>query len=53
MDATSDRFAYRCTPLSIANASGWEIFVALLVHRNLERWPSEEDIHFVPIGGRA
>ncbi len=25
MDATSDRFAYRCTPLSIANASGWEL----------------------------
>jgi hypothetical protein len=25
MDMTSDRFAYRCIPLSIANASGWEI----------------------------
>lgn len=25
MDVTSDRFAYRCTPLTIANASGWEI----------------------------
>jgi hypothetical protein len=25
MDATQDRFAYRCIPLSIANASGWEI----------------------------
>lgn len=25
MDETSERFAYRCTPLSIANASGWEI----------------------------
>lgn len=25
MDGTPDRFAYRCTPLSIANASGWEI----------------------------
>lgn len=25
MDDTADRFAYRCTPLSIANASGWEI----------------------------
>jgi len=25
MDETPDRFAYRCTPLSIANASGWEI----------------------------
>lgn len=25
MDRTSEHFAYRCTPLSIANASGWEI----------------------------
>lgn len=25
MDATDQRFAYRCIPLSIANASGWEI----------------------------
>lgn len=27
MDATSDRFAYRCTPLAIANCSGWEILL--------------------------
>lgn len=27
MGATTDRFAYRCTPLSIANASGWEILL--------------------------
>lgn len=25
MDATNEHFAYRCTPLSIANASGWEL----------------------------
>jgi hypothetical protein len=25
MDMTSERFAYRCIPLSIANASGWEL----------------------------
>jgi hypothetical protein len=25
MDATRERFAYRCTPLTIANASGWEM----------------------------
>jgi len=25
MDATNNHFAYRCTPLSIANASGWEL----------------------------
>jgi hypothetical protein len=25
MDATTQRFAYRCTPMTIANASGWEL----------------------------
>src|SRR5262249_19521700 len=25
MDATDQRFAYRCLPLNIANAHGWEI----------------------------
>jgi hypothetical protein len=25
MDATTERFAYRCTPLPIANSSGWEL----------------------------
>lgn len=25
MDETGDRFAYRCLPLAIANAHGWEI----------------------------
>jgi hypothetical protein len=27
MDATDARFAYRCTPLAIANASGWELLL--------------------------
>jgi hypothetical protein len=27
MDMTSERFAYRCIPLAIANASGWELAV--------------------------
>lgn len=27
MDDTSDRFAYRCTPLPIANSSGWELLL--------------------------
>lgn len=25
MDATHDRYAYRCIPMTIANASGWEV----------------------------
>jgi Family of unknown function (DUF6065) len=27
MDKTHQRFAYRCTPLSIANSSGWELLL--------------------------
>jgi hypothetical protein len=27
MNATSERFAYRCTPLTIANATGWELIL--------------------------
>ena len=27
MDATTQHFAYRCTPLSIANTSGWELIL--------------------------
>lgn len=27
MDAAAHRFAYRCTPMTIANASGWEMLV--------------------------
>ncbi len=27
MDMTSDRYAYRCIPLSMANASGWELIL--------------------------
>ena len=26
MDATPEKYAYRCLPLSIANTHGWEIF---------------------------
>jgi hypothetical protein len=27
MDTTNQRFAYRCTPVSIANSSGWELIM--------------------------
>ena len=27
MDATTNRFAYRCTPLPIANSSGWDVLI--------------------------
>lgn len=35
MDETDQRFAYRCLPLSIANAMGWEM---LLPSRVVARW---------------
>ena len=35
MDATPEKFAYRCLPLDIANAHGWEILAPAGVHA---RW---------------
>jgi hypothetical protein len=35
MDATGDSFAYRCLPLAVANAHGWEI---LCVRGFIARW---------------
>ena len=31
MDASPERFAYRCIPLSIANASGWELLMPFAI----------------------
>jgi Family of unknown function (DUF6065) len=53
MDATSDRFAYRCIPLSIANGSGWE----LLCPFTFEAWwhggNSKDRISFITQGHRG
>ena len=50
MDATYERFAHRCIPLSIANASGWE----LLCPAAFEAWwhggISQQDISFTTNG---
>lgn len=51
MDETSETFAYRCIPLSIANASGWEI---LSPHSFRVEWnggPLKEDIVITAISG--
>ena len=37
MDRTRLSFAYRCLPLNIANAHGWEILCPVSVRRDLER----------------
>jgi Family of unknown function (DUF6065) len=52
MDATTDRFAYRCTPLSIANASGWEILSPCSFTATWNGGSQKEDVHFVPIGSQ-
>ncbi len=31
MDATEDRFAYRCLPLTIANSMGWELLMPFAI----------------------
>ncbi|SFK50086.1 DUF6065 family protein [Methylocapsa palsarum] len=53
MDETSDRFAYRCIPLSIANASGWEILSPCSFRAEWNGGPLKEDIIFSLIGGQA
>jgi hypothetical protein len=44
MEATDQRFAYRCTPLSIANASGWELLNPHAVTVIWTGFNSKEDI---------
>jgi Family of unknown function (DUF6065) len=46
MDETSQHFAYRCTPLSMANASGWEILLPCSFTATWNGGPNKEDIIF-------
>jgi hypothetical protein len=46
MDATGDRFAYRCLPLNIANAHGWEILCPASFSAV---WNGEEDLAAIEI----
>ena len=45
MDATDQRFAYRCIPLSIANASGWEILLPFSVEAIYFGGSGIDDLH--------
>ena len=47
MDETNQRFAYRCIPLSIANASGWEIALPFSFSAVWNGGPSPEDVTIV------
>ena len=45
MDATQDSFAYRCLPLNIANAHGWEILSPCAFSAEWNGGPAPEDVH--------
>ena len=48
MDDTPERFAYRCTPLSIANASGWELLLPAGLAASWNGGPRASDITIMP-----
>lgn len=51
MDATTQRFAYRCTPLPIANASGWEIILPMSFSATWTGGPLVSDVKIVSTDG--
>lgn len=44
MDATDNRFAYRCLPLAIANAHGWELLCSGGFTARWDGWPTLKSI---------
>jgi hypothetical protein len=50
MDATDDRSAYRCIPLSIANASGWELLCPITFEAWWHGGNSKDRISFIAKG---
>jgi hypothetical protein len=48
MDATSEHFANRCTPLLIANANGWELLNPAGFSATWNGWNGKEDITLRP-----
>ncbi len=53
MDLTDQRYAYRCIPLSIANASGWEILLPGSFSATWTGGNLTADIQIRPIGDPA
>ena len=51
MNQTSDRYAYRCVPLSIANASGWEIPLPVGFEAIWDGGPGKEAITLTSLDG--
>jgi hypothetical protein len=50
MDATPDRFAYRCLPLNIANQHGWEVLCPVDVTATWDGGMGKEAIRIVSAG---
>ena len=44
MDSSSDRYAYRCLPLTMANATGWELRCPFALEIGWNGGPEAEDI---------
>ncbi|MFI5015043.1 MAG: DUF6065 family protein [Hyphomicrobiales bacterium] len=53
MDLTDQRYAYRCIPLSIANATGWEIVLPCSFSATWTGGALTTDIQIRPIGAVA
>ena len=51
MDETDERFAYRCLPLSIANAHGWVICCEAGFEAEWNGGHAPEDVQVAPLGG--
>src|SRR5690554_1706288 len=51
MDQTPEWFAYRCLPLSIANAHGWEILCPASFEVVWDGRPSKEGVTVVALEG--
>jgi hypothetical protein len=51
MDAIPDRHAYRCLPLAIANAHGWEIGAPCAFEVTWNGWPKASDIKLKALDG--
>src|SRR5262245_45441432 len=53
MDETTDHYAYRCIPLSIANASGWELALPFAFSAAWHGGVNQGDIQIVSHDPRA
>jgi hypothetical protein len=53
MNETNERYAYRCLPLSIANASGWELLMPASIEASWDGGAAKESIILKSLSGEA